>query len=372
MIETRLGRLRRSRLLRILPVLAFLSLMIAVSAALFNAGSPAAGLGSNTFGARPGGASVLHLQASRTGLGASDRLEAWLDLTTGEGKIIETGPDGTVRRVVAVANGTYTLHLADRRHVIVRRGFGPTSPHAGRIRNELFGPRMAVEQGRARVVGAGRIGDRTTDRVQFSLEDGTRVIDVDQETGLVLREEMVPSGSPVQIRETAYTTLEYVDRSSLSANAFEVSLPADGGREEYTESDPGNTPPSSDGLIYTVYAAPASVGASTQAFRRFSTVPGGELPPSDSYYVMYRTADGEVSVRSSSPDPATRQGTGGKSAPVRRPQTLDVAGVTWEIEPPPPGQFQASANLGDAYVTIFAPNRAIFERVAAGLRRLNQ
>jgi hypothetical protein len=53
-------------------------------------------------------------------------------------------------------------------------------------------------------------------------------------------------------------------------------------------------------------------------------------------------------------------------------EPLTVAGLEWEVylDVPQFGQFQAAAQLPDAYVTIFAPDRATFERVAASLQRL--
>lgn len=371
-ISSRLGI--AIRLLRFLPVMAFLSVMIVVSVALFAPGARTAPGSADASGGQPENAAVLHLRAMRSGAGAGESLEAWLDLATNEGKIVETGPDGAVRRVTAVSNGVHTLYLADRGHAVIRRGFGPASPHAGRIRDELFGARRAAEQGNARVVGAGRVGDRVTDRIQVAAEGSTRTIDIDRETGLVLREEMSTPGGRLEVRETAYPLREHVSRASLPAGAFEVVLPADIGREEYTESDPGDAPAGSAEVPYAVYGASAGLGAPTHAFRRFSTtrIAHGP-PPSDAYYLMYHSADGQVWVRSSSPDPATRQAPrGGKPEPARHEESLEVANAAWSVQVTSPTLFQASANLGDAYVTVGAPNRAAFERVAASLRRLNR
>lgn len=132
------------------------------------------------------------------------------------------------------------------------------------------------------------------------------------------------------------------------------------------------------GLGYAVYAAPASEGLPRGAFRSTSAPPG--VPPADRYSLTYCDAKchrtSEVQVLSEHPDLAlaARQWTGSKPTPADQMETLEFAGAAWEVQSTgrSRGPFTASANLGDAYVTIHTPNRSVFERVAAGLRRVNR
>ncbi len=357
-----------------LGALAFLVLLAVVSAATvgaLRAGSRAVTGSGDAAAARPADATVLQVQATRSergaGANASIRVEAWLDEVTNEGKIVETAPDGTLRRIESLSAGTYVLYLGDARHAVIRRGIGPTSPYATRIRTQLFLYRTATERGTGQVVGNGRIGEQPTDRIQLANESAPVVADVDQTTGLALREELGQPGGARQTRETMYNRVAHVSRGSLPPGAFEVELPAGLGREEYTEGPAGNARTSPAGLPYAVYAAPASAGAPVAAFQRASTMPGG--PSSNTYYLIYQTRDGEVSVMSSlPPDLARQEGKG--QAPDSQSQSTQVGGASWEVRPTSRG-FQGSAHLADAYVTVHAPNQAVFERVVTSLQRLN-
>lgn len=55
--------------------------------------------------------------------------------------------------------------------------------------------------------------------------------------------------------------------------------------------------------------------------------------------------------------------------PTNTTRAVSIAGVTWALAGSG-GGVEARATLNDAYVTIFAPNQATFERVAQGLQRL--
>lgn len=357
------------RLLKGLGLLALLVTVLAATAGLLQMRSRAIGRLDTASAARPDGATVLHARAVRTGPNTNDTLEAWLDLATGEGKIVEAAPDGTVRRVVAVVNNTHTLYLADRRHAVIRQGFGPNSPHAGGIRDELLGARRAADQGKARVIGSSSTGGRATDRVQTVAQGGVLRVDIDRATGLVLREEMITPGSPPQIRETSYSVIEHLGRTSLPMDTFAVSLPGDIGREEYTDGDPNNPQASSAGLPYAVYALPAATGVPVAAFRIASTTNG--LPPRDGYYLIYNSADGQIQVVSGLAPNRLIHLDGGKPVPLTQSQTVQFAGVAWEVQSSGE-QFQASAQLAEAFVAIHAPSRAAFERVAASLQRLDR
>lgn len=356
-----------------LTLLVFLAAVILAVAVVFRAApTPSRVEARRAVAGRPVASAVVHIQATRSEPGAGARantvLEAWLDEATNEGKVVEAAPDGTVRRVESFADGTYTLYLADARHAVIRRGIGPNSPHATRIRTQLYLYRMATERGQARVIGNGRVGERATDRIQFEAGGMPIVADVDRVTGLALREELGPLDGARHVRETSYSKVAHISRASLPAKAFAVDLPPGTGREEYTErqGDSIRTDPI-DGA-YAVYALPARAGAPVAAFRRASAAPDGG-PANDVYYLVYQTAGGEIQVVSSlPPDAAVRQGKG--PLPTSRPQMVQIASVTWEAEPSGRG-FQGSAYLGDAYVTIFAPDRATFERTAASLERLD-
>ena len=324
------GRSRLQLLAPSLGALALLAFLVGggvAAAGLVSARSQALTEAGPAVAAGPGEATVLHLRGTRNDTAARANgpitLEAWLDEATNEGKIVETAPDGTVRRVASFSGDTYVLYLGDAQHAVIRRGFGPDSPFATGIRDEVR-------------------------RYQSSVEPG------------------------------AYTTVERVSRAGLPADVFRVELPPGSMREEYTEGQPGNAgggAASLAGLPYAVYAAPTSFGTPVAAFRRASTAPAGG-PRSDSYYLIYRTAVGEVQVLSGLPPDApagdVKPGQGKKDLMVgNRPEIVQVAGVSWEVASSPRG-VQGRANLGDAYVTIYAPDQAVFERVAASLVRLER
>ncbi len=118
------------------------------------------------------------------------------------------------------------------------------------------------------------------------------------------------------------------------------------------------------GIPYGVYGVPYRVEAPSSAARAVSRGAG-----SDCFAVTYRLSphgrDNYVAVLSSSR--ACRCATlFGDEIPV----AIDGA-MWWETVRGRPGRFQASTNLDDAFVTIDAPNRAVFGRFAIDLQRLN-
>ncbi len=117
------------------------------------------------------------------------------------------------------------------------------------------------------------------------------------------------------------------------------------------------------GVPYAVYGMPYSAAPSSAA-RAVSQDAG-----SDSFAVTYRLSphgrDNYVAVLSSSR--ACRCATFfGDEMPV----AIDGA-MWWETVRGRPDRFQASTNLDDAFVTIDAPNRMVFERFVIALQRLN-
>jgi hypothetical protein len=353
------------------PLLVLSALLVALLAI--------AGLDRLRVGARPGSVAalaaspvdttVLHIQATRVVTGARGdtltSLEAWLDKTTGEGKIIETAADGTVKRIESFSDGTYTLYLGDARHVVIRSGLRPNGPYTGQVRAELLRYQVSLERGVGQLVGAGQIGGRATKRIRLEINGVPVVADVDPDTGLTLREEVSQPGGAREIRDTTYSAVQSVARADLGAHSFQPELPAGVSREEYAD-DQGGVPASAAGVSYAVYAAPLSAGLPAASFRRASGGPA--VPTSDTYYLIYQTPEGEVQVLSSlPPDPAAKQAKGPLPTNATRP--VAIGGTTWEVATSGTG-IQARATLDDAYVTIFAPNQATFERIAQGLRRL--
>lgn len=371
------GRSRSQLLATSLGALTILAVMVAAAVAvggLFRAGAQARTRAERAGAGGPAATEVLHLRGARSDAGGRAAMptlvEAWLDETTHEGKIIETGPDGVIRRIVSFSGDTHVLYLGDAHHAVIRQGLGPNSPIATSVRDELLRYHVSVQRGAGRVIGSGRVGERHTHHVQIEVDGKPVVAEVDQATGLALREEATQSNGERSTRETTYSTVERVSRAGLPADVFQVKLPPGTTREEYTEGPTHRVDTTSPaGLPYAVYAAPASVGASVAAFRRASTAPNGFS--SDVYYLIYRTPDGEVQVLSGLP-PAAPTGSG-KGDPMdgNRPQTIQIAGVNWEVAASA-REVQGRATLGDAYVTIYAPNQAVFERVAASLVRLDQ
>ncbi|MER3448134.1 MAG: hypothetical protein C4294_20215 [Nitrospiraceae bacterium] len=319
------------------------------------------------FGLASGNTTVLHLQSTQRGGGADVSIEAWLDLANNEGKIVETASNGTLRRVELVANDTYIQYLAEANHAVIRRGLNPTSPFATVIRNQLFAPRIAAERGQAQVLGTGNIAGRVTDRLQLNFDDNPVIVDLDKTTGLTLRTEIKRPGLAPQTIETSYNLIEYVRRSDVPPKVFQLDLPANITREEYTEGllQSGLT----SGLGYAVYAAPSSEGAPIASFRRFSTARG--QASSDNVYMIYRGLDGEIQVISGLPPDLTAIQASGRSPILAgNREKLELGGNVWELERENSGQVNARATLSDTYVTIHTPNRVVLERVAAGLQRL--
>ncbi len=327
-----------------------------------------AGLATSDSATKPGNPAVLHVQGQSTGAGTDGSVEAWIDLTNNEGKIVETAPDGTLRRVEVVVGDSHTTYLADHRHMIIRRGFDATSPQAASIRNRLLGARDAVERGGAQRIGTGQVAGRPTERAQFSIDGTPIVVDVDQATGLMLRTEAPLPGGSAEVTETTYNVIEYIDRSTLPQTLFQVDLPPDIGREEYTEGDPQSV---SAELPYAVYAAPSSEGGPIAAYRYFST--SAQSPTenakssTDRFYLIYQGPEGEFGVISSLPP--SQSGTG-KSI-TGHTEKRQLAGKVWEVEDHP-SLFLASTELNGSYVTVYAPNQTVFERIAGSLQRVNR
>jgi len=123
--------------------------------------------------------------------------------------------------------------------------------------------------------------------------------------------------------------------------------------------DPHTLRASVAAVPYTVYAA-TGAGPPSNAFRAISAV-------SDTYLLDYHGADrrgrDDVHVISSPTDLAV-PGTPG--------DTVVLVGTVWVVGVGPPGRFVASARQREGYVSIAAPNRAVFERVAASVRPLNR
>lgn len=147
------------------------------------------GVATSDSATKPGNPTVLHVQGQSTGAGTDGTIEAWIDLTNNEGKVVETAPDGTLSHVEVVIGDNHTTYLADHRYVVIRRGFDATSPQAASIRNRLLGVGDAIERGGVQRIGTGQVAGRPTERAKFSIEGTPIVVDVDQATGLMLRAE---------------------------------------------------------------------------------------------------------------------------------------------------------------------------------------
>ncbi len=136
------------------------------------------------------------------------------------------------------------------------------------------------------------------------------------------------------------------------------------------------------GLGFVVYAAPPEEGAPTAALRRGFNPPG--IPPIETVTLIYcdgrcrRASEVQIEsapaayarVRAPRLIGATPIPPGGKPVPDPPTSTLAVAGVTWQLAESGPltGSIEADGILGDTLVTIRAPDRAHFARVAAALR----
>ncbi len=123
--------------------------------------------------------------------------------------------------------------------------------------------------------------------------------------------------------------------------------------------DPDTLRASVAAVPYPVYAA-TGAGPPSNAFRAVSAV-------SDAYLLDYHGADrrGRDDVQvSSGPTDLAVPGTPG--------DTVVLDDTVWVVGVGPPGRFVVSARQREGYVRIAAPNRAVFERVAASLRPLNR
>lgn len=303
----------------------------------------------------PAGKPILHVQATRAELQRSTELEAWLDLSTGEGTVIEHAAGGGLQRVELVHDDEYLLYLADAAHVVRWHNLDPNSPLRGRLLDELLGVRLAVEEGRAQIIGSGTDGGRQTVQVRFTTDEGIPVIaTLDAATGLVIREES-DQGQQPEVVDITYHTIEYLAPEQVPRDLAAVPIPAGASTEEYW--DRALNTQALD-LSYDVYVA--DLGSPPVAtFRRVSNSSG---VATDRVYVIYRTASGEVQVISGSgPDQPGQMP--GDPATV----TVEVAGTRWYVETGP-GGVQGSARLGRTVVTITAPDLELFQRAASTVR----
>ncbi len=303
----------------------------------------------------PAGKPILHVQATRAEPGHTTELEAWVNLSTGEGKVIERAAGGTLQRVELVHDDEYLFYLADAAHLVRWQNLDPNSPLRGRLLDELLGVRLAVEEGRAQIIGSGTDGGRQTVHVRFTTAGGIPVVaTLDAATGLIVRTESSQGQQP-EVVDITYHTIEYLAPEQVPPDLAAVPIPAGASTEEYWDRVLSVPLPT---LPYDVYVA--DFGSSPVAmFRRVSNSSG---LTSDRVYVIYRTASGEVQVISG----------GGPSQPGQMPGdpapgTVEVAGTRWHVETGP-GGVQGSAQLGRTVVTIAAPDLELFQHAASTLR----
>lgn len=330
-----------------LVTIAIASLALIATVRLGRARSP--------FPEPPAGKPILHIQATRAEPERSTELEAWLDLSTGEGTVIEQAAGGGLQRVELVDDGEYLLYLGDAAHVVRWHNLDPNSPLRDRLLDELLGVRLAVEEGRAQIIASGTDGGRQTVRVRLTTAEGIPVIaTLDAATGLIIRQEREQGQQPEVVNIT-YHAIEYLAPEQVPPDLAAVSIPAEASSEQYWDRALGATLPT---LSYDVYVA--DLGSSPVAtFRRVSNSSG---VTADRVYVIYRTASSEVQVISGrGPDQPGQMP--GDPAPV----TVEVAGTRWYVETGP-GGVQGSAWLGQTVVTIAAPDQELFQRAASTLR----
>uniref|UniRef100_A0A831T902 MucB/RseB N-terminal domain-containing protein n=1 Tax=Thermorudis peleae TaxID=1382356 RepID=A0A831T902_9BACT len=303
----------------------------------------------------PAGKPILHVQATRAEPGRTTELEAWVNLSTGEGKVIEHAAGGGLQRVELVQDGEYLLYLADAAHVVRWHNLDPNSPLRGRLLDELMGVRLAVEEGRAQIIGSGTDGGRQTVRVRFTTAEGSAVVaTLDAENGLIMRAES-SQGQQREVVDITYHTIEYLAPEQVPPDLAAVPIPAGASTEEYWDRALNTQ---ALNLSYDVYVA--NLGSPPLAtFRRVSNSSG---VTTDRVYVIYRTASGEVQVISGSgPDQP------GQMPGDQAPGVVEVAGTRWHVETGP-GGVQGSARLGKTVVTITAPDMELFRRAASTLR----
>lgn len=117
------------------------------------------------------------------------------------------------------------------------------------------------------------------------------------------------------------------------------------------------------GLPFAVYGAPTSEGLPVGVGRGALAPP--DLGPIETVGLLYCDSachrNSHLQVQSAPPEYGRVPRVGG---PV---EAVAIDGVVWHLE-----ASNAWADLGDAHVHIWAPDRATFERVAAGLRRVNR
>lgn len=342
--------------------------LLAGLAVLLGLGVAGAALAAGLTSPAPG-STVLHFTASRTGEPSSAKVEVWLDLSTGEGKRVASRADGSATLVEGIAAGVSTLHVpreGSPGFAVIRRGIAPGTPASQQLRDRVFMYRTALERGVARSVGTGRVDGRATERVEFQIEGQPIIADLDQETGLPLREEMPSPDGGSRVIETTYHAIEHVPRSRVPASVFTVELPEGVHREEYTEGPPASRPSDTAPLPYAVYGVP-SLGEPVHQERVASnTGPSGR----DTYYVIYLVEGREIQVLSGLPPDLSPNV--GKTEPVSRKESVEIARRQWvlDLTSLPHGPVRAEAHLEDAYVTIHGPDRAAVEQAAAGLTRI--
>ena len=317
----------------------------------------------------PKGTSVLHIQAERKGPTNPTSLEAWIDLSNYEGKILEKSSDGAVTLVSAVVGNAAIDYLVDANHAVIRHFSDTSSPEAARIRDRLFVfYRIAAERG-ARIVGTGQIGDREVDVVEVSIEDATLLVSADKATGLILRQEITQLGQSTQTIETTYPLIEYMSRSAVPEELFRIDLPENVNREEYFEADSNDA--NAPAISYDIYAMADGFGELVAEFRRFSS---SDSVSSDAYYMIYRGDVGEVQIISGlPPDPnlLSQSAQHGQMPDlISDAKVIEFEGAKWEINSAF-GPVRASTTLDGTYVTIFAPNEETLKEVIASLKRLN-
>ncbi len=310
------------------------------------------------FGALPND-QVLHFQAEKTGNRATELLEVWLDLASNEGKVVVSSADGKVRHITSQLGDTYVSYTIDANFAVIRHDVAQSTY----IREQVLSYRTATERGLARTVASEHINGQPATVVQMPMDDTTISAYLDSETGLALREEAAQPGQSAQIVETKYSVLEYIPRSQVPKDAFQIDLPTDVNREEYFAAnriDPA--------LEYAVYETTASVGELIAEFRRFSSSDG---LASDGYYMIYRGDASEVQVISGlPPDSVVLNQTRTDQIPsLVESNVIQINGTKWETTTMF-GPFRGSALLDGTYVTIFAPNQKAFEVVASSLKRV--
>jgi hypothetical protein len=137
--------------------------------------------------------------------------------------------------VDVVAGDTHIRYLPPRNHAVIRRGALPDVLHASPIRHQFLYPRDLASQRGIRLAGSGEVAGRATDRYQGEFDGVNLIIDVDRESGLILRRErLAPHGGP-QTVEWDYDLVERLPRRVLTPQRLNPALPSGVLVEEYDE-----------------------------------------------------------------------------------------------------------------------------------------